>query len=140
MNENETIHIGRYVSQIYRKGNAYIGRQLADVGIGHGQFMFLLELYRQDGRSQEELSDKLSIDKGTTARAIKKLEDNGFLTRERDKNDKRAYKIYLTDKGKDVKTNILEVLDIWNDILTSTLSEEEKGTLDSLLNKICRIK
>ena len=41
--------------------------------------MFLLELYKKDGKNQEELSEKLNIDKGTTARAIKKLEEEGFL-------------------------------------------------------------
>ena len=125
---------------MYRKGNAYIGKQLSHIGVGSGQFMFLLQLYRKDGRSQEELSEILSIDKGTTARAIKKLEEDGFLFRERDENDKRAYKIYLTDKGNDVKDTILDALNSWEDIITSRLSNEERAILDLLLNKICRCK
>ncbi len=140
MKDNNTVYIGRYVSQMYRKGNAYIGKQLSDIGVGSGQFMFLLELYRQDGRSQEELSEILDIDKGTTARAIKKLEDDHFLLRERDENDKRAYKIYLTDKGRDVKQPILDALKSWEDIITSRLSKEERTILDILLNKICICK
>lgn len=125
---------------MYRKGNAYIGKQLSDVGVGSGQFMFLLELYQKDGISQEELSERLNIDKGTTARAIKKLEEDGFLFRERDKNDKRAYKIYLTNKGNYVKQPILDALKSWEDIITSRLSNEERSILDLLLNKICRCK
>ena len=140
MTDNNIVYIGRYVSQIYRKGNAYIGKQLSHIGVGSGQFMFLLQLYRKDGRSQEELSEILNIDKGTTARAIKKLEDDGFLYRERDENDKRAYKIYLTDKGNDVKDTIVEALNSWEDIITSRLSNEERIILDLLLNKICRCK
>lgn len=140
MTNNNIVYIGRYVSQMYRKGNAYIGKQLSDIGVGSGQFMFLLELYRKDGRSQEELSEILSIDKGTTARAIKKLEDDGFLYRERDENDKRAYKIYLTDKGNDAKQPILDALKSWEDIITSRLSSEERIILDLLLNKISRCK
>lgn len=140
MTDNNTVYIGRYVSQMYRKGNSYIGKQLSDIGIGSGQFMFLLELYRKDGRSQEELSERLSIDKGTTARAIKKLEEDGFLFRERDENDKRAYKIYLTDKGNNIKQPILDALKSWEDIITTRLSNEERAILDLLLNKICRCK
>ncbi len=140
MTNNNIVYIGRYVSQMYRKGNAYIGKQLSDIGVGSGQFMFLLELYRKDGRSQEELSEILSIDKGTTARAIKKLEGDGFLYRERDENDKRAYKIYLTDKGNDAKQPILDALKSWEDIITSRLSSEERIILDLLLNKISRCK
>jgi DNA-binding MarR family transcriptional regulator len=38
-------------------------------GIGYGQFLFLMELYNSDGIRQEDLSEILNIDKGTTARA-----------------------------------------------------------------------
>ncbi|MBO3446137.1 MarR family transcriptional regulator [Clostridium sp. CCUG 7971] len=133
-------YIGKYISQLYRKGNSFISRELCNVGIGSGQFMFLMELYRQDGRSQEELSEVLNIDKGTTARAIKKLEEEGFLLRIKDERDKRAYKLYLTDKGKDVKEDIQDVLMAWENMITSQLNEEEKDTMKLLLKKICKIK
>jgi DNA-binding MarR family transcriptional regulator len=133
-------YIGKYISQLYRKGNSFISRELCNVGIGSGQFMFLMELYRQDGRSQEELSEILNIDKGTTARAIKKLEEEGFLLRIKDERDKRAYKLYLTDKGKDVKEDIQKVLIEWENRITFQLNEEEKDTIKLLLKKICKIK
>lgn len=138
--KDNTVYIGRYISQMYRKGSSYIGKHISHLGVGSGQFMFLLELYKEDGRSQEELSEILSIDKGTTARAIKKLEEDGFLFRERDENDKRAYKIYLTDKGNSVKQPILEAIKSWEDIITYKLSNEERAILDLLLNKMCRCK
>ncbi|EPZ62268.1 marR family protein [[Clostridium] sordellii ATCC 9714] len=96
-------YIGRYISQIHRKGRIYISKELNDLGIGSGQVMFLLELYRGDGKSQEDLAEALHIDKGTTARAIKKLEEAGFVSRVKDEIDKRANKVYLTNKGKEVQ-------------------------------------
>ncbi|MEN2257313.1 MarR family transcriptional regulator [Paraclostridium benzoelyticum] len=107
------------------------------MGVGAGQFMFLVELYKGDGRSQEDLAETLNIDKGTTARAIKKLEEEGFLTREKDEIDKRAYKLYLTDKGKSVKTSIYEVLSKWEIYMTTNLTEEEHDIVRTLLRKIC---
>ncbi|MEG1311686.1 MAG: MarR family transcriptional regulator [Romboutsia sp.] len=133
-------YIGKYISQMYRKGNSFITKELCSLGIGSGQFMFLLELYRQDGRSQEELSEILNIDKGTTARAIKKLEEQGFLIRVKDEMDKRAYKLYLTEKGKSVKERIYDVLEQWEDMITTRLSNEEKEIMKMLLKKICKIK
>ena len=91
-------YIGRYISQIHRKGGSFISKELSGLGVGAGQFMFLLELYRGDGRSQEDLAETLNIDKGTTARAIKKIEEEGFLTREKDEIDKRDYKFYQNGK------------------------------------------
>ncbi|KGJ49568.1 MULTISPECIES: MarR family winged helix-turn-helix transcriptional regulator [Paraclostridium] len=130
-------YIGRYISQIHRKGGSFISKELSGLGVGAGQFMFLLELYRGDGRSQEDLAETLNIDKGTTARAIKKLEEEGFLTREKDEIDKRAYKLYLTDKGKSVKGIIYEVLSKWEVYMTTNLTEEESKLVRTLLQKIC---
>ena len=102
--------IGKYISGIYRKGNSFISKEVAKYGLGYGQVMFLIQLYKKDGISQEELSQNLSIDKGTTCRAVKKLVEQGFLTRERDEHDKRAYKLYLTDKSKEIKDEVFQLL------------------------------
>ena len=102
-------HIGKYIYQLYRKGSAFINKEVSKYSIGSGQFMFLLELYTNDGKNQEEIAETLKIDKGTTARALKKLEEQGFLARIKDENDKRANKIYLNDKAKDIRDSALDV-------------------------------
>lgn len=129
--------IGRYISQIYRKGNSFITREISKYGIGSGQIMFLMQLYKKDGISQEELSENLNIDKGTTCRAIKKLEEENFLIRVKDENDKRAYKLYLTDKSKEIEDNVYNILDEWEQSISKNLSHEEVDILLSVLNKIC---
>lgn len=129
--------IGKYLSIINRKGNVFITKEISKFGIGSGQVMFLMELYKKDGISQEELSEGLNIDKATTCRAIKKLEEAEFLTRVKDKNDKRAYKLYLTQKSKDMEESIRDVLRICEDHISKNLSEEEVKTLAMILKKIC---
>lgn len=129
--------IGKYVSQLYRKGNSFITKELSQYGIGSGQIMFLLQLYDKDGICQEELSENLNIDKGTTARAIKKLEENNFLIRMKDEEDKRAYKVYLTDKSKEIKERIYEAIYEWDSIMSKDITKEERDTLVNVLKKIC---
>lgn len=129
--------VGKYISQLHRKGNVFITREISKYGIGQGQFMFLLDLYIEDGKNQEEISDRLKIDKGTTARALKKLEEQGFVTRIKDETDKRSNKIYLTQKAKSIRGGIFEVLDEWNGKISAVLTEEEEETLKSLLVKVC---
>ena len=94
-----------------------------------------MELYRQDGIRQEDLTLKLNIDKGTTARAIKKLEAEGFIIKKEDKDDKRAYRIFITDKGIHHRDAIYKVAKEWENNLTKNLTEEEKETMISLLKK-----
>ncbi|MEF9992073.1 MAG: MarR family winged helix-turn-helix transcriptional regulator [Romboutsia sp.] len=137
MEQNGKEPIGRYVSQLYRKGNSFVSKELCEYGIGSGQIMFLIALYRQDGISQEELSEILNIDKGTTARALKKLEEENFVIRLKDEFDKRAYKIYLTNKSKEVRGSFFKVLEQWNDIVESTITHEESEALINILKKIC---
>ncbi len=137
MDKYECGNIGKYISQIYRKGRIFIGKGLEEYNIGQGQFMFLLELYIEDGRNQEELAEVLKIDKGTTARAIKKLEENGLVRREKDEKDKRSNRVYLTDEGKGVKDNIYFILNQWDKKMSEQLDEEERELMIKLLRKVC---
>lgn len=137
MINNRKEPVTKYVSQLYRKGNSFITKELSRYGIGSGQIMFLLQLYNKDGISQEELSENLNIDKGTTARAIKKLEEEKFLIRLRDEEDKRAYKIYLTDKSREIKEHVYEVLYNWDDMISKDITEDERENLVRILKKIC---
>lgn len=137
MNDNKCENIGKYISQLHRKGNVFINRELSKYDLSVGQFMFLLDLYIKDGKNQEEISDNLKIDKGTTARAIKKLEEQGFVIRIKNENDKRSNKIYLTDKAKDIKENVFDILDDWNQKISMILTKEEEKTMKNILKKVC---
>ena len=93
-------------------------------------------LYKKDGVNQETLAEKLNIDKATSARAIKKLEENGFVIRKKDQNDRRNYNIFLTEKARKIKPKIKSILSNWTDLLLEDLSQEEAEQLFILLEKI----
>ncbi|WP_160670280.1 MarR family transcriptional regulator [Clostridium sp. C8-1-8] len=137
MNNNNEM-LGAYISQLYRIGSAFISKELAQFNIGYGQFRFLMELYENGSLCQEKLAEMLYIDKGTTARAIKKLEEEGYVLRVRDGADKRMYKVSLTDKAKGIESDIKKVIKNWNEKLTSDLSDEEKKLTLEVMAKICR--
>lgn len=137
MERKENDNIGKYISQIYRKGRIFIGKNLEQYNIGHGQILFLLELYTKDGRNQEELAEVLKIDKGTTARAIKKLELSGFVRREKDKKDKRSNIVYLTEEGQGIKDDIMFTLNQWDKKMSDQLDEKERELMIELLKKVC---
>ena len=56
--------------------------------------------------TQEELAAHFHIDKGTVARALRKLEDKNYLFRKVDSKNRRRYLIYLTEKGRNAVPNI----------------------------------
>jgi len=135
MNENKN-SLGRWISLLHRHGHVYVGRQLKQYSISKSQYTFLNALYKKDGSRQEQLSDYLKIDKGTTAKAIKKLEDDEYIIRKIDAKDKRAYNVYLTEKALKMKPIVRKAMMDWMDILFSGFSEDEKKTFLALLERM----
>lgn len=128
--------IGRGISILYRHAQSYISSQLKDLHIGSGQYIYLLVLYKHDGINQEALSDYLKIDKGTTARAIRKLEQEGYIHRVVDPEDRRANHVFITDKAREIQPIIYGVLGEWNDIMVKNLTDEEQNIAKRVLMKM----
>ncbi|PKM83715.1 MAG: MarR family transcriptional regulator [Firmicutes bacterium HGW-Firmicutes-13] len=128
--------IGKYLSYIYRTSQCYIGKELEQYGIGSGQYTFLLALSQQDGVSQDKLTEMVKVDKATTGRAVKKLVEEGFVVRRRNPDDKRAYQLNLTPKGKRMLPFIQEVLFRWNSIFLKNFTVEERDVTLKLFKKI----
>ena len=136
MTNNSCQSVGKYISIIHRTGSSFLSKEFSKFNIGSGQYMYLIHLYKNDGLSQEELTEILNIDKGTTAKSIKKLETEGFVMRVKDKNDKRINKVYLTPKALEIKDEFLSSINAWENTLTSNLSYAEKEQALTLLKKI----
>lgn len=125
--------VGKAISYLYRYEQIYIEKKIELYGIGSGQFPFLMRLYREDGINQETLSNYLKIDKGTTARAIQKLVDEGYVFRQRDEKDKRSYRVFLTEKGKKLEPDMKKIVSEWEDILFFGFDDSQRKEIkDSL--------
>ncbi|AYE34407.1 MarR family winged helix-turn-helix transcriptional regulator [Clostridium septicum] len=128
--------IGKYISEIYRNSCRFFSKEFLKLNLGVGQYIFLIQLYKRDGINQEELSELLKIDKANTARAIKRLEEEGYVIRIRCKEDKRAYNVFLTDKALDIKEEFFGILQSWENNITQPLTEEEIIIVKKILKKI----
>ena len=136
--ERECSYIARNISTIYRISSAHFSKELKKLNIGSGQYLYMIYLYNNEGCTQEEMSTRLSIDKGTTAKAIKRLEEEGYVKRIPHEEDKRAYRVYITPKGFEIKKEFYEVLQNWNFYIEEALKDDEIKELNTLLNKIIK--
>jgi len=129
MNES----LGKWVSIIHRYCRSYIDKEFAGLDIKGGYLQFIHALYRHDGLSQDELSEALGIDKTTTARAIKELVELGYVIKEHDSQDKRFYRLSLTNKGKAIIPRLEKILKHWTEVLAAGFAEDERQfALDTL--------
>jgi len=127
---------GKHISLIYRYSQIFFNSELKKYNLGSGQYIFLVNLFKNNGINQEQLSDIVKIDKATTARAVAKLVNENYVIRRISENDKRAYNLYTTDKAESIKTNLFGLLDSWNRIMLDDLDSEERKTLLQLIGKV----
>ena len=106
-----------------RRSQAYITDACRPWRIGYSEYVLLVELYRGDGCSQDELSRQLSVDKGLIARCVKSLEENGYVRRRQDEKDKRFKYIYLTEQGQQARDGLLHISEVWIQALTRNMDE-----------------
>lgn len=124
---------GRLIACLYHQGRSYFEKELAPYNLGSGAMPVLKALLHHDGINQQELSEHLHVDKATTTRAIIKLIKIGYVRRERDPQDLRAYRLFVTPKAREIAPEIRRVLQAWTAILTEGLTDEEKETALTLL-------
>lgn len=127
--------IGRESVLLSKEIHIFISRALEPYGIGSAQFPFLMRLLHRDGISQESLTSVLKCDRATGTRALSKLEENGYVRREPDPNDKRAYRVFLTEKARLLEPAIREMASQINDVIFCGFTDEEKAHFIRLINR-----
>jgi MarR family transcriptional regulator, lower aerobic nicotinate degradation pathway regulator len=130
--------IGFLLAKAYQKGFACFREPLLKYNITPPQFSVLAFLWKEDGLSQAELSEKSQIDRTTMVGLIDRLADEGLVERKPVENDRRAYSIQLTKKGRSLEGELCEIADDIIRQFTSPLTEKEKLELARLLDKIRR--
>lgn len=128
--------IGKWISTIHRHMHIYISKELEPYNISKGQFIFLTTLMKKDGISQEALSEILHFDKGTTAKALKKLEREGYIERKHAPNDKRAYRVYITEKALILEPVLDGIKKDMTEIMASNFTKEEREIALGLLKRM----
>ena len=82
---------------------------LDEYNLTYTQYITMLVLWEDEKITIKELCKKLYLDSGTITPVIKKLEAMGLLIKYRDKSDERIVNVELTDKGRDLKEEIVKV-------------------------------
>lgn len=84
---------------------------LEKFGLFRGQPPILFILGKEDGQTQKELADKMEVNPATICKMVNRMEKNGFITKKKDKVDKRITRVYLTPYAIGVKSEVEETVD-----------------------------
>ena len=125
--------IGFLLSKAYQRAWAIMREEIERYELTPPQFGLLAFLWQQDGMTQVELSEKGQIDRTTIGGLIDRLEKTGLVERRQHPQDRRSYKIHLTERGKELEGPLTECADRTLKKFTKGLNEQEVGELRHML-------
>jgi MarR family transcriptional regulator for hemolysin len=91
--------IGFALNDVARMLRTYADQRARDLNMTRAQWAVLVKLQRCEGVKQSELAESLDLAPITLARLIDKLTASGLVDRRDDPHDRRANRLYLTDKA-----------------------------------------
>jgi MarR family transcriptional regulator, organic hydroperoxide resistance regulator len=110
--------------------------KLSPYGVTPVQYAMLRLLWRKDGQFGFELADKLLLDSATITGIIDRLEQNGFIERRVDPNDRRNKLVFLTEKGRSLEVSLCHKMDEMNEEVMSDFNDEEIQQFKKILFEI----
>ena len=134
--QEDIINLLRLNNKIFRTTQVYLDKVLKKFELSSGSYPYLMILRKNEGISQNQISKELGHDKAMSARMITKLINIGYLDKEKDENDSRANKLYLTEKATAVIPKVGEEVRQLLDLITQDLNPLEKSVTIDSLNKI----
>jgi DNA-binding MarR family transcriptional regulator len=128
--------VGYLVRQTHRAFTRALQARIAPHGVSIGMWYFLRVLWQEDGISQRELSQRVGMMEPTTASALNNMERKGFVRRLRNRTDRRVVNVFLTERGRALRRELLPLAADVNSVAVRGLSVDELGRLRALLGKL----
>lgn len=109
---------------------------LDQFNLTYTQYIAMLVMWEEEKIVFKELGKKLHLDSGTLTPVLKKLESMGLIIKYRSKEDDRIVIIELTESGKQLKDEVIEIPE--KVFYESGISEEDAVQFKYYLDKILR--
>lgn len=108
------------------------------LGLTPGQPRILNKLFERDHVSQRELADRCSMDVATLSRSLDKLEEAGYVSRQKHPDCRRSFLIVLTEAGREKAAEVHENFSRMDGQIWKGIDEEEMERFLSCAQKIIR--
>ena len=83
--------------------------RLDPYGLTPFHWVVLCCLWQEDGLATSSIGEKLQQVGGTLTGVLDRMEQRGLVRRERDTRDRRIWRIWLTEEGKELKTVLIPI-------------------------------
>lgn len=130
---------GFLIAKIHQLSNRIFNKKLKQSGLAQfnsAQGRILFVLWRENNLPIRKLSEETQLSKSTLTSMLDRLQDAGILKRVSSSKDRRKILINLTEKGKNLQDEYVDISKEMNILFYNTLSEDEIENFECYLRKI----
>lgn len=116
---------GEILYILHKNNRKYLNDALAEYDLNLLQAMCILTIHQKNDTTQKELTEILYLTKSGITKAINKLQNEGFIIKEKSSKDNRKYVLKLTEKGKEIIPHLIAINDEWEEKIGLTELDDE---------------
>ena len=106
------------------------------IDMHRAQAALLCRLFNQDGLTQSELADQLSVQAATVTNMLQRMEETGLVRRRRDDDDNRLVRVNLTEAGREREQAVVNQFIKLEQTVFDGISADDRVQLRQLLNQM----
>lgn len=128
-----TYRLAGLQNQLNAQATRVLGRH-ADITLTEWRLLLLISVFEKS--SMAEITRDAAMDKGQVSRAVKSLEQKGYLATQADRNDARARVLKVTAEGLALKNRMLPRMERRQQRLTRDISAEDLAAMQRVLDAL----
>lgn len=128
--------LGFLMHDITRMRRAVLDQMMKKIGVTRAQWWVIAHLSRHDGMMQVQLASMLDIGKASLGNLAERLDAGGWIERRDDPIDKRAKRIYLTRKARQLIDQLHAVEFEFNELALHGLSRDDRTKMLKCLSLV----
>lgn len=102
-----------WIHNISLNQQKYMKLKIEEMNLGH-DVRYIMFIHDNPNCSQEDLVNLFGQSKGNIAKILKKLEDDGFIKREINPENRRKYMLNTTERGSEIVPKIRQISKEWD--------------------------
>ncbi len=126
---------GQLFFRLWRASHTRTAEALTSLGLTPAVFAVLNVLGAREGTIQQQLSSEMGIDPSAMVKLINEIEDAGLADRRRRPNDRRAWEVTITPKGRRTLERARGLVSQVQDEVLGGLSAADRRQLLTLLRR-----
>jgi DNA-binding MarR family transcriptional regulator len=131
---NEFSQIVREWAQVFmNRSMTDFKRFMEDTGLSFSHVNILMRLFHSGKSGVSEIGEQMGITNAAASQTVDRLVNMGLIMRTEDPIDRRAKRLDLTPKGKELIEKGIDVRSHWIETLTDSLSTQELEMITSAL-------